>query len=166
MKMKNAAKKIRRIVTRHDENGNSEVWMDGYANNVKTPTEDITSTLLWSSDEMPIDYMKNEDYGDRVLGTAPPANGIRFTILELAPHSAKSMMHRTDTLDYVVCLEGEMIHHLDKATVTLKPGDVIIQRGTNHCWENRGDVPARVIVVLVDGKPKRTGSISSSENAR
>jgi hypothetical protein len=65
MKMKNAAKKIRRIVTRHDENGNSEVWMDGYANNVKTPTEDITSTLLWSSDEMPIDYMKNEDYGDR-----------------------------------------------------------------------------------------------------
>jgi quercetin dioxygenase-like cupin family protein len=166
MYMKHVAKKIRRIVTRHDENANSEVWMDDYAANAKTPTEDITSTLLWSSDEMPIDYMKNEDYGARIIGTAPPANGIRFTIFEMAPHSAKSMFHKTDTLDYVVCLEGEMIHHMDKGFVTLKPGDVLIQRGTNHCWENRGDVPARLVIVLVDGKPKRTSSISGKENAR
>jgi quercetin dioxygenase-like cupin family protein len=164
--MKHVAKKIRRVVTGHDENGNSVVAMDGYAANAKTPTEDITSTLVWSSDEMPIDYMKNEDYGGRILGTAPPPNGIRFTIFEMAPHSAKSMMHRTDTLDCVVCLEGEMTHHLDKGFVTLKPGDVIIQRGTSHCWENRGDVPARLVIVLVDGKPKRTGSIGGAENAR
>ena len=164
--MKNRAKKVRRIVSGHDENGKSMVWMDGYANNVKRPTEHITSTLLWSSDEMPIDFLKDEDYGDRILGTAPPENGIRFTILEVAPRSIKSIMHRTDTLDYVVCIEGEMIHHLEQETITLKPGDVLIQRGTNHCWENRGDVPARVVVVLVDGKPKREGSISGSKNAR
>ena len=164
--MEYSAKKIRRIVTGHNDNGQSMVWKDGFAGNVKSPTADITSTLLWSSDEMPIDFLNNEDYGDRILGTAPPENGIRFTILEMAPHSTKSIMHRTDTLDYVVCIEGEMIHHLDKETVTLKPGDVIIQRGTNHCWENRGDVPARVVVVLVDGKPKRKGSVAGPENAR
>jgi len=164
--MEHGAKKIRRIVTGHNENGESMVWMDGYAKNVKRPTDNLTSTLLWSSDETPIDFLKDEDLGDRILGTAPPKNGIRFTILEMAPHSTKSIMHRTDTLDYVVCIEGEMIHHLDKETITLKPGDVIIQRGTNHCWENRRDVPARVVVVLVDGKPKREGSISGSENAR
>jgi len=164
--MKHVAKKIRRIVTGHDENGNSMVWMDDYAANAKTPTEDITSTLLWSSDEMPVDFMKNEDYGARILGTAPPANGMRFIMFEMAPHSARSSFHKTDTLDYVVCLEGEMVHHLDKGSQTLKPGDVVIQRGTNHCWENRGDVPARLIIILVDGKPKRTGSVSGKDNAR
>jgi len=76
------------------------------------------------------------------------------------PHSAKSMFHKTDTLDYVVCLEGEMIHHMDKGFVTLKPGDVLIQRGTNHCWENRGDVPARLVIVLVDGN--RNGLVRSA----
>lgn len=164
--MRQGARKIRRIVTGHNKKGESMVWKDDYAKNVKQPTEDITSTLLWSSDEMPIDFLNNEDYGARILGTAPPENGIRFTILEMAPHATKSLMHRTDTLDYVVCIEGEMVHHLDNETVTLKPGDVIVQRGTNHCWENRGDVPARVVVVLVDGKPKREGSVSGSENAR
>jgi quercetin dioxygenase-like cupin family protein len=164
--MEHVAKQIRRILTGHNEKGESIVWKDGYATNSKRPNETLTSTLLWSSDEMPVDYTKDEDYGDRILGTAPPKNGSRFIILELAPHSGRSAMHRSDTLDYVICIEGEMTHYLDKETMVLKPGDVLVQRGTNHCWENHGDVPARVVVILLDGKPKRDGSISGAESAR
>jgi hypothetical protein len=36
--------------------------------------------------------------------------------------------------------------------VTLRAGDVVVQRGTDHAWANRGDVPARVVFVLVDGE--------------
>ncbi|GGN31901.1 hypothetical protein [Actinoplanes campanulatus] len=36
--------------------------------------------------------------------------------------------------------------------MTLRAGDVVVQRGTDHAWANRGDVPARVVFVLVDGE--------------
>jgi hypothetical protein len=42
----------------------------------------------------------------------------------------------------------------------MKAGDVLIQRGTRHAWINRGQAPARIAVVLVDGTPKRPGSIT------
>jgi Cupin domain len=59
-------------------------------------------------------------------------------------------MHRTDTLDYIVLLKGEVTALLDTAEVAMKPFDVLIQRGTNHGWVNRGDEPALLMAVLVD----------------
>jgi hypothetical protein len=55
---------------------------------------------------------------------------------------------------------------LDDSTVKLKAGDVMVQRGTNHAWVNRGQVTARVAFVLVDGTPKRSDSVSGSRSAR
>jgi len=61
-------------------------------------------------------------------------------------------MHRTETVDYAIVLAGEITMLLDESEVTLKAGEVLIQRGTNHAWTNRTDQPARVLFVLVDGR--------------
>jgi len=61
-------------------------------------------------------------------------------------------MHRTETIDYAIVLSGEITMLLDESEVTLKAGEILIQRGTNHAWTNRTDEPARVLFVLVDGK--------------
>ena len=53
-------------------------------------------------------------------------------------------MHRTETLDYVVVIEGEVVLVLDDSEVTLKKSDVVVQRGTAHAWENRSDKLARL----------------------
>jgi quercetin dioxygenase-like cupin family protein len=61
-------------------------------------------------------------------------------------------MHRTETVDYAVVLEGEVVMLLDDDEVHLKAGDVVIQRGTNHAWSNRSDKPVKMLYVLIDGK--------------
>jgi uncharacterized cupin superfamily protein len=62
-------------------------------------------------------------------------------------------MHTTRTIDYIVLLEGEVTLILDKGEVALKPFDVVVQRGTNHAWENRGTKRALLVAVLIDAKP-------------
>ena len=62
------------------------------------------------------------------------------------------MMHRTETVDYAVVLDGEITLILDDEEVHLKTGDVVIQRGTNHAWSNRSDKPCRMLYVLMDGE--------------
>jgi len=62
-------------------------------------------------------------------------------------------MHRTETLDYIVLLKGEVTALLDVGEVTMRPFDVLIQRGTNHGWVNHGGEPALLAAVLVDAEP-------------
>lgn len=62
------------------------------------------------------------------------------------------LMHRTETVDYAVVLEGEITMLLDDSEVYLKAGDVVIQRGTNHAWNNRSGKPVRMLYVLMDAK--------------
>ena len=62
-------------------------------------------------------------------------------------------MHRTDTVDYVIMLEGAIDMEMDDGfEVHLETGDVMVQRGTYHSWTNRGTVPCRLAAVLVDAK--------------
>lgn len=61
-------------------------------------------------------------------------------------------MHRTETVDYAMVLTGEIVMLLDDSEVTLKAGDILIQRGTHHAWTNRSDEPCRMLFMLVDGK--------------
>jgi mannose-6-phosphate isomerase-like protein (cupin superfamily) len=61
-------------------------------------------------------------------------------------------MHRTETVDYAVVLQGEITMLLDDQDVLLRAGDVVIQRGTNHAWSNRSDKPALMLYVLIDGE--------------
>ena len=66
-----------------------------------------------------------------------------------APHP---FMHRTETVDYGIVLEGEITLILDDSEVTLKASDVVIQRGTDHAWANRSDKICRMAFILLDGK--------------
>lgn len=68
---------------------------------------------------------------------------------DTAPHP---LMHRTQTVDYGIVLEGELTMILDRAETIVKAGDIVIQRGTNHAWANRTNKPCRVAFILIDGQ--------------
>ncbi len=61
-------------------------------------------------------------------------------------------MHRTESVDYAVVLEGEITMLLDEEDVMLKAGDIVIQRGTNHGWANRSGANCRIAFILIDGE--------------
>ena len=61
--------------------------------------------------------------------------------------------HATDTVDYAICLEGEIWAVLDEGETLMRPGDVLIQRGTYHAWSNRSDRACRMAFVLIDAEP-------------
>lgn len=150
---------MRRVVTGHDERGKALVLIDAEAANARRAPSGNSSTLLWCTDSTPADIALGtapEDMGARVLGTPPPPNGTRFTVNEFLPGSA-AHMHRTETLDYAIVISGSIDMELDDTTVTLTAGDVVVQRGTNHAWANRGTEPARVAFVLIDAQPLGIG---------
>ena len=151
---------IRRIVTGHDGANVAKVLIDGAATNAKYPAPGAVSTLIWCTDRAPAAMPAGEnieDMGARILGTAPPPRGTRFAIIDFPPGN-KPHMHRTETIDYVLVLEGEIEMDMDRSTVKLKAGDVMVQRGTNHAWANRGTKRARVAFVLIDAEPLGIGN--------
>jgi naringenin degradation protein FdeH len=150
---------IRRIVTGHDANGTAKVLIDGPATNRRISKSGGVSTLIWCTDRTPADISAGEnaeDMGARLLGTPPPPNGTRFTVNDIPPGRI-GPMHRTETIDYVIVLAGELEMQMDDSTVKLKAGDVLVQRGTHHAWINRGARTARVAFILVDAKPLGIG---------
>lgn len=70
------------------------------------------------------------------------------TVTKDSPHP---LMHRTESVDYGVVLAGECTLVLDRGEVVLRPGHVVIQRGTNHAWANRSGAVCRMLFVLIDG---------------
>ncbi len=65
--------------------------------------------------------------------------------------SRHAFMHRTETIDYGIMLEGELTLILDVGETVVRAGDIIIQRGTNHGWSNRSDRNCRIAFILIDG---------------
>jgi len=66
--------------------------------------------------------------------------------------SKHAFMHRTETIDYGIVLQGEITLILDEGETVARAGDIVIQRGTNHGWANRGSVPCRIAFILIDGQ--------------
>ena len=104
----------------------------------------------------------------RVLDIPPEGDGIRnMTPEEAAAHFAEvgagsasnaskagarhALMHRTETIDYGIVIEGELVLIMDEGETTVRAGDIVIQRGTNHGWANRSDANCRIVFVLIDG---------------
>ena len=160
---------IRRVVTGHDEGHVAKVLLDEPATNAKYPQPGQVSTLMWCTEGAPATIPigeQPEDMGARILGTAPPRNGTRFTVIDFPPGN-QAHMHRTETIDYVIVMEGEIEMDMDASTVKLKAGDIMIQRGTNHAWANRSSKRARVAFVLVDAQPLGIGNpVTGSHSAR
>lgn len=70
----------------------------------------------------------------------------------VAGDSPHPLMHRTQSIDYGVVIEGELTLVLDHGEAQLKPGSVVIQRGTNHAWANRSGRVCRMLFVLIDAR--------------
>ena len=152
--------KIRRIVTGHDPAGVAKILIDAPATNVRRSPHGSQSTLMWCTDAMPVDVAVGEDVEDmgaRILGTPPPPNGTRFTVNDIPPGQPGNM-HRTETLDYALILAGEIDMEVDAGEkISLNPGDIVIMRGTNHSWTNRGTTWGRIAFVLIDAEPLGIG---------
>ena len=141
----------RRIVTGHDDAGKSIVVSD-------TPvpkTLDIGTAAfheVWITDATPAPIAATEpEPTDRPVRVPPPAKGVMVRFTEMAP-GAESPMHRTETVDVGIVLDGETWLLLDDGSETLvRAGDAVVQRGTNHAWANRSDRPVRMLFVLIDG---------------
>jgi mannose-6-phosphate isomerase-like protein (cupin superfamily) len=87
--------------------------------------------------------------------TIMPVAGHLLRIIEVFPPKEggrRTVMHRTKTLDYMVMIEGEIVLVLDDSEVTLRKGDVVVQRGTDHAWENRSDQVARMAFFHIDAE--------------
>ena len=136
---------------------------------------------VWSTAASPTPVGLEADPTTGPLTLPPPPMGTRFRFVDFPPETPEMMakaaemaagafaeigdsaastntagaphpfMHRTETVDYGVVIEGEMTLVLDTAEVPLKPGSVVIQRGTNHAWANRSGKPCRMLFVLIDG---------------
>ena len=155
--------------------------IDGPATSVHRRAElGLTNTLLWVTDSVPASLSSPEDAVIRKVGITPPPGGTIFRVIDFAPqkdvtadyetrlkliqeiglapegpsreHPRDPGMHRTSTIDYAVILSGEIDMLLDDSEVHLNAGDVVVQRGTNHAWVNRGGAPCRVAFILVDAK--------------
>ncbi len=137
---------------------------------------------IWSTGAAPATITRAADEPDESgLVLAPPKGGTRIRIIDFPPEGeairrlgaagaqeafgamgggdasrfktgAHPLMHRTETVDFGIVLEGEMTLVLDAAETSLHAGDVVIQRGTSHAWSNRSDRVCRMAFVLVDGR--------------
>jgi quercetin dioxygenase-like cupin family protein len=137
--------KFRRVVTGHDEKGKSCIKWDTQIEPI--PLRPGASNIpLWATKTLPA-QITEEDPNTWELGTSL-AGGSVFRFCRYEPGN-KGRWHRTDSVDYAICLSGEMWMTLDEGEVHLKPGDVVIQRGTNHNWVNRGTEPCVMAFVLL-----------------
>lgn len=148
---------IRRVVTGHDKDGKAVVVKDEIMSNVKVMPSGNKGCVMWATEDTPADTNAADDPALKERGLPPPPNGTVLRILELAPHK-DAFMHRTDTVDYCIVLEGECVMEMDEGTeVAMKQGDILIQRGTWHGWANRSDKPCRLAFVLIGGTtPEKT----------
>jgi quercetin dioxygenase-like cupin family protein len=143
----------RRVVTGHDAEGRSVVISDGQAPRSHA-IPGATFHELWSTAETPVALTAAEaiDPTSRPLVTPPDPNGTLIRVVDLEPRS-RSPMHRTESVDYGIVLAGEVTLVLDDGSETrLGPGDVVVQRGTDHAWVNDTDEGSRMAFVLVDGR--------------
>jgi quercetin dioxygenase-like cupin family protein len=147
---------VRRVVTGHDTQGRAIVQIDEVSANLRSARPGATACVVWTSEGFPVDNTGAADAGLRQTGTTH-ANGTVFRILELQPGNTPRV-HRTDSLDYAVIMQGEIDMELETGAIThLKAGDVVVQRGTVHNWINNGTEPCVIAFVLIAAKPVEAG---------
>jgi len=146
---------LRRVVTGHDESGRAVVKIDEIAKNITSRRPGVSSAVVWSTDTFPVINEGDDDLGQRATGTTLE-NGTIFRVVRYEP-GVVPRRHRTDSIDYAVVISGKIDMELDGETVTLKAGDLLIQRGTIHNWINRSDEVAIVAFVLIAAKPVTAG---------
>lgn len=98
----------------------------------------------------PAELVRMLEAAKRGGGGPPPEAGLKKGGAG-APHHG---MHTTDTVDYAIVLSGEIYAVVDEGETLMKAGDILIQRGTSHSWDNRSDEVCRVLFVMMGGVRK------------
>jgi quercetin dioxygenase-like cupin family protein len=143
---------VRRVVTGHDPSGRAVVKIDELCRNVISNRPGSSSCVAWSTEGFPVDNDEEADPTMQRIGTTIE-DGTVFRVVRYEP-GLTPRMHRTDSIDYAVVLSGQIDLELDDhQTVSLKPGDLVVQRGTIHAWINHGPEPCEIAFVLVAAKP-------------
>ena len=171
----------RRIVTGHHADGRSTITItDGVPNATEIKGwPGLWVSEVWVTSEMPVGNSGNSDQGARPMRHDPTSGGTIFRIVEIPPESSANpidpraafthlgshnkpkesdsakhpTMHKTNSIDYLVVISGEMAMVMEEGEVMLKAGDCIVQRGTNHAWVNRSGKPCVLAAVLIDAVP-------------
>lgn len=149
----------RRVVTGHDAAGKSVILSDGpppQNHPMRGRAVGADFFEVWNSPQAVPALASTEarEPNERAF-TIMPASGHLLRIIDIYPPQdggKRTVMHRTKTLDYVVVIEGEVILVLDDSEVTLRQSDVVVQRGTNHAWENRSGTLARIAFFHIDAE--------------
>ena len=148
---------IRRVVTGHDENGKAVVLIDETCGHFRQGRANAFVCNIWTTDTVPANNDGDRDGGKREGKFTMIENGSVFRILDFRP-GVEARMHRTDSIDYLVVMKGEIDMELDDGVeVHLKAGDVMVQRGTIHNWINRGTETCVIAVILIHAKPVEAG---------
>ena len=176
----NPLPRVRRVVTENSPAGRSRIRSDGPSPATRTVDErpGYRSDNIWRTVGSPAAI----EADDSVLvheGVLPPPGGTVIRVIDFPPrpedpeerrrqaaaslqaifHDAKHAsdhkqpgMHLTTTVDYAIVLSGCITSVLDDDETDLHAGDILVQRATNHAWENRTTSMARVAFILVDGR--------------
>lgn len=155
---------MNRVVTGYDDDGKAAILMEGAPPTVDR-TDKYVTTELWITDRTPAPLSVTQDTSLAGYVLEPAPAGTRFRIVEILPgefEAAPSATiepdsgvigeHRTETLDYIVVLRGEVTLVVGDRELTLYPGDAVVQNGVEHDWINRGTEPCVVVAVLVGGQ--------------
>lgn len=141
----------RRVVTGLDGAGRSAVVLDGPIPRFN----DISAALAWRS-PVPADNAEAADTAAPYAIDMLHSGHANFAICEFAAGSA-AFMHATDTIDYLVILEGRVTLVLERGEAALGPGDFVVDRGVLHGWRNDHAEPCIAAVVNVPAHPVGEG---------
>ena len=142
---------VRRVVTGHDPEGKAVVDIDEVVTSPVGSRPGLSAKVLWTTDQSPADNNRNEDMSLRPVHAAV-RNGSTLRVIEYLP-GVYPRNHRLSSVDYAIVIKGEIYMSMDDTEVQLCAGDVLVQRGTIHNWENRGTEPCVIAFVLIDANP-------------
>ena len=141
----------RRVVIGLDTDGKSCIQIDG-----PVPKLSGSSDQIWRTATVPADNSGPEDMAVPYAMEHLHDGGSNFMLVEFPPHMGP-YMHATNTLDYLVVLNGQIVLQLEAEEVVLNPGDLVVDRGVIHAWRNDTDQPASMVSVTLPAKPVGKG---------
>lgn len=141
---------MRRVVTGLDPAGRSCVIVDGPGH----PLSD-TSQMVWRSG-IPADNGPSQDCEPAEFSFDLMQQGSLFMRMVFQP-GMREFWHATDSIDYIVLLEGEVTLMLEAGETTLRAGDFLVDRGVSHCWRNDSGAPAVAAIISLPAHPVGKG---------
>lgn len=177
--MTNPSTKLRRIITGQNAANRSYVAIDGGPAEVLPFSEEAGLQEIWTLLPGALNRSETTDRGKGRVALSPPPGGVKLRWFTVAPDRGQADpaakeegykrifdmmqgadarpdtsrhpgMHLTKTIDFIILVRGKVRLMLDDEERVLSPGDVVVQRGTNHAWTCESDEPALLVAVLID----------------